>query len=63
LERFKAHECTCFIYVGEICRFLINQPPSPLDKHHKIRIALGNGLRENVWKEFKSRFDIKCFTK
>jgi len=48
------------MYVGEICRFLVNQPVSPLDKQHKIRKAIGNGLRSNVWKEFYSRFNVKC---
>jgi hypothetical protein len=38
----------------------VNQPPSPLDKQHKIRKAIGNGLRENVWIEFNQRFNIEC---
>jgi acyl-CoA synthetase (AMP-forming)/AMP-acid ligase II len=54
------YKCTVFIYVGEICRFLVNQPVSPLDQQHTIRKALGNGLRENVWKEFYSRFRVEC---
>ena len=56
----KFQDCTVFMYVGEICRFLVNQPVSPLDKQHKIRKAIGNGLRSNVWKEFYSRFNVKC---
>lgn len=52
--------CTAFIYVGEICRFLVNQPPSTLDKAHSVRKAYGNGLRVNVWKEFNQRFGVKC---
>ena len=54
------HECTAFTYVGEICRFLVNQPVSPLDKKHNVRRAIGNGLRANVWKDFDQRFNIKC---
>lgn len=54
------YNCTAFVYVGEICRFLVNQPPSSLDRQHKIRKAIGNGLRANVWKEFYERFNIKC---
>jgi solute carrier family 27 fatty acid transporter 1/4 len=54
------HNCTAFIYVGEICRYLVNQPPSLLDQRHSIRTAIGNGLRENVWKEFNKRFGVKC---
>lgn len=54
------YNCTAFIYVGEICRFLVNQPPSHLDRAHKVRKAYGNGLRINVWKEFNKRFGIDC---
>lgn len=54
------YKCTAFIYVGEICRFLVNQPAGDLDRKHKIRKAIGNGLRENVWKVFYDRFNINC---
>ena len=54
------YKCTHFIYVGEICRFLVNQPPSDLDQKHSIKCAIGNGLRENVWNEFYKRFNVKC---
>ncbi len=54
------YKCTAFIYVGEICRFLVNQPPSPLDREHSVRKAIGNGLRANVWKDFKDRFNVRC---
>ena len=54
------YKCTYFIYVGEICRFLVNQAPSDLDQKHCIKYAIGNGLRENVWTEFDKRFNIKC---
>jgi acyl-CoA synthetase (AMP-forming)/AMP-acid ligase II len=54
------YNCTSFIYVGEICRFLVNQPPSALDRQHTIRLAFGNGMRRNVWEDFNQRFGIKC---
>ncbi len=54
------YKCTAFIYVGEICRFLVNQPVSELDRKHSIKKAIGNGLRENVWHEFYNRFNVKC---
>lgn len=55
------YNCTALIYVGEICRFLVNQPKSPIDRSHTVKKAIGNGLRANVWKEFHQRFGIKCF--
>jgi acyl-CoA synthetase (AMP-forming)/AMP-acid ligase II len=54
------YKCTAFVYVGEICRFLVNSPVVPEEKEHKIRVALGNGLRMNIWKQFDERFKIKC---
>lgn len=50
---------TCFNYIGEVCRYLYNQPPSPLDKQHNVYKIGGNGLRPEIWNEFKERFGIK----
>lgn len=32
-------------YVGELCRYLVNVPPDPLDKQHNVKMAWGNGMR------------------
>jgi acyl-CoA synthetase (AMP-forming)/AMP-acid ligase II len=53
------YKCTAIVYVGELLRYLVNQPESHLDKKHSVRIALGNGLRSNVWTEFVKRFGVK----
>ena len=53
-----AEECTMFVYIGELCRYLVNHPPSDDESRHKIRLAFGNGLRADVWAEMKSRFRI-----
>jgi fatty-acyl-CoA synthase len=52
------HGATMFQYVGELCRYLINAPPSPLDKGHRIRAITGNGLSASIWREFQARFAI-----
>ncbi|PCI87067.1 MAG: long-chain-acyl-CoA synthetase [Hyphomicrobiales bacterium] len=52
------YEATIFQYIGELCRFLTNAPHNPNETKHKLRIACGNGLRPDVWKEFESRFQI-----
>jgi fatty-acyl-CoA synthase len=49
---------TGFIYIGEICAYLLNQPPKPTDRQHKIRVIIGNGLRPAIWDEFTERFGI-----
>jgi fatty-acyl-CoA synthase len=50
--------CTMFVYIGELCRYLVNQPPSEDETKHKIRLAFGNGLRPDIWPVMKSRFKI-----
>ena len=50
--------CTLFQYIGELCRYLVNAPPHPLETAHSLRLACGNGLRADVWDRFKSRFRI-----
>jgi len=49
---------TIFCYVGECCRYLFNQPPKADDRRHSLRTIIGNGLRPDIWKEFKRRFNI-----
>jgi fatty-acyl-CoA synthase len=53
-----ANNATAFIYIGEICRYLLNQPPKPTDHKHKVRVIAGNGLRPEIWEEFTTRFGI-----
>ncbi|KAM6184276.1 long-chain fatty acid transport protein 5 [Sarcoramphus papa] len=43
-------------YVGELMRYLCNTPKRANDREHGVRLALGNGLRAEVWKEFLQRF-------
>ncbi|OBK97724.1 long-chain-acyl-CoA synthetase [Mycobacterium sp. 1245499.0] len=53
-----ANEATAFIYIGEVCRYLLNQPAKPTDRSHKVRVIAGNGLRPEIWDEFTKRFGI-----
>ncbi|KAF2102811.1 acetyl-CoA synthetase-like protein [Rhizodiscina lignyota] len=55
----RASKATMFVYVGEICRYLLAAPPSPLDRQHCVRLIYGNGLRPDVWKRFQERFGIE----
>jgi len=49
---------TQFEYIGELCRYLLNAPPHPLERKHKLRVIMGNGLRPEIWPAFKARFRI-----
>jgi fatty-acyl-CoA synthase len=66
-ERFSVREfwddivnndCTMMQYIGELCRYLINAPHNPNETKHKLRLACGNGMRPDIWEEFKTRFRI-----
>ena len=52
------HRCTLFMYIGELCRYLVNCPPHPQERAHRLRLCCGNGLRPDIWTEFQSRFAI-----
>jgi len=42
-----ASQATAFIYIGEICRYLLNQPEKPTDRAHAARCRLE--LDERGW--------------
>ena len=50
---------SAIVYVGETARYLLNNPPSPLDREHSVRAMYGNGLRPDVWQRFVDRFGIE----
>uniref|UniRef100_A0A8I3Q6Y8 Arachidonate--CoA ligase n=2 Tax=Canis lupus familiaris TaxID=9615 RepID=A0A8I3Q6Y8_CANLF len=52
------YNCTIVQYIGELCRYLLNQPPREAEHQHRVRMALGNGLRQSIWTDFSSRFHI-----
>ena len=52
------NKSTAFIYIGELCRYLLNQEPRDTDRQNNIRLAVGNGLRPEIWDDFKKRFGI-----
>ena len=55
----RKYKATCFNYIGELCRYLLNQTPSLEDRKHNVYKICGNGLRPEIWKEFKERFGIR----
>jgi fatty-acyl-CoA synthase len=66
-ENFSAREfwsdiirwdCTLFQYIGELCRYLLHSGLPRHETEHRIRLCCGNGLRPDVWNDFKIRFRI-----
>jgi len=54
----QKYKVTFTAYVGEIPRYLLNQPPSEYEKNHTLKKMVGVGLRKDIWEQFKTRFQI-----
>jgi len=57
------YECTAIQYIGELGRYLVNyhkEHPelTPLIRKHKVNVAIGNGLRPEVWDDFQDGLGI-----
>ena len=57
-DDMRRHQATSFCYIGELCRYLLNQPARPDDRQHRVRAMIGNGLRPEIWDAFQQRFGI-----
>ncbi|MBX3131086.1 MAG: AMP-binding protein [Polyangiaceae bacterium] len=55
----QRYHATAVLYIGELCRYLINQPPCAAERDNPLRVAVGNGLRSDVWEPFQQRFAIE----
>ena len=52
------YQVSVIVYIGELCRYLTNQPAHPRETAHTVRTGFGNGLRPDIWEQFQSRFGI-----
>jgi fatty-acyl-CoA synthase len=57
-KEIVAEGCTMFVYIGELCRYLVNHEFDEDEIRHKVRLAFGNGLRPDVWPQLKQRFRV-----
>ncbi|KAL3865943.1 hypothetical protein ACJMK2_043287 [Sinanodonta woodiana] len=57
-EDCRKYNVTIAQYIGELCRYLLAVPESPEDGKHCIRVMVGNGLRQDIWERFQSRFKV-----
>ena len=62
LGEVREHNINCMIYVGELCRYLMNTPRQPDDHVNPLTSLMGNGLRPDIWREFRKRFGIERIT-
>lgn len=55
-EDVRRTGATVVFYVGELVRYLVAAPASPLERGHAVRLFVGNGLRPEVWQALLTRF-------
>ncbi|XP_053209869.1 long-chain fatty acid transport protein 4-like isoform X2 [Panonychus citri] len=58
-DEFNRNKCTVAVYIGELCRFLLAQPPKSTDGQRKVRLVISTGLRGAIWPDFVNRFNVK----
>jgi len=54
-DEIRKYNATAFSYIGEICHYLMNQPFNPDDSKNSVKTVIGNGLRPEIWIDFKKR--------
>jgi acyl-CoA synthetase (AMP-forming)/AMP-acid ligase II len=54
----RASDASVFVYIGELCRYLLCQPSHADERRHRLRLATGNGLRPDIWTRFQERFGV-----
>ncbi|QYX48601.1 long-chain-acyl-CoA synthetase [Pseudomonas tussilaginis] len=52
----RQHCISVFQYIGEICRYLLNQPVAADEHEHSLRCMLGAGLTPESWQRWVERF-------
>lgn len=58
-DEVRKYNVNLFIYVGELCRYIYNQPSRPDDADNPLRVITGNGMRGDLMVPFRERFDIE----
>jgi len=54
----REHQASIAVYIGELCRYLLNSTEQPGEADHNLRMMMGNGLRPEVWGPFQERFAV-----
>jgi fatty-acyl-CoA synthase len=57
-DEVASEKATMFVYIGELCRYLANQPVAREERAHGLRLAFGNGLGRDVWVTLEDRFGV-----
>ena len=57
-DDIRHYKASGTVYIGELCRFLLAQPPNENDGEHNLKFMFGLGLRPDIWERFQQRFDV-----
>jgi crotonobetaine/carnitine-CoA ligase len=52
----STHGATVIHYLGIVAPMLLNQPPGPADRDHKVRFGIGAGIEPQLHAVFEERF-------
>ncbi|KAK5867222.1 hypothetical protein PBY51_011734 [Eleginops maclovinus] len=52
----RKYNVTVMQYIGETMRYLCNTPRKDNERNHRVKVAIGNGVRTDIWTEFLTRF-------
>ncbi len=52
----SAYGATIIHYLGIVAPMLLNQPPGPADRNHKVRFGIGAGIEPQLHRVFEERF-------
>jgi crotonobetaine/carnitine-CoA ligase len=52
----STHDVTIIHYLGIVAPMLLNQPPGPTDRNHKVRMGIGAGIEPQLHRVFEERF-------
>jgi crotonobetaine/carnitine-CoA ligase len=58
-DQVRAADATHIHYLGGILQMLLKQPPTPLDRQHRVRIGWGAGCAKESWLPFQQRFGVQ----
>jgi fatty-acyl-CoA synthase len=58
LADLRRHRGTVLLYIGELGRAWLEQPETPEDGDHDLRLAIGNGMNAEIWARLQRRFRI-----
>jgi crotonobetaine/carnitine-CoA ligase len=57
-EHVQHYDVTQFNFIGAMTRMLYNQPPTPLETAHRVRIACGAPVPVEIYADFERRFHL-----